>query len=150
MSWLWSITNATHQVREHGDGLGRSASLVSTLLSGNHNRLSGIFHWSSILQGWSRPQIQHDVAAFATHALTRLRSPVMMARGMRKERTHIAVLLMRDRFISPSPLPSQLKLSHCRSAWIRGISKMHCMQWGWLRPYLRCNSAGSGTDPTDM
>ena len=77
MSWLWSITNATHQVREHGDGLGRSAPLVSALLSGNHNRLSGIFHWSSILQGWSRPQIQHDVAAFATHALTRLRSPVM-------------------------------------------------------------------------
>ena len=26
MSWLWSITNATHQVREHGDGLGRSGT----------------------------------------------------------------------------------------------------------------------------
>ena len=120
MSWLWSITNATHQVREHGDGLGRSAPLVSALLSGNHNRLSGIFHWSSILQGWSRPQIQHDVAAFATHALTRLRSPVMYGTWYAKrEDPHCRVV---DEGPLHLPLPIAIPaeaatLQECLDSW---------------------------------
>ena len=120
MSWLWSITNATHQVREHGDGLGRSAPLVSALLSGNHNRLSGIFHWSSILQGWSRPQIQHDVAAFATRALTRLRSPVMYGTWCAKrEDPHCRVV---DEGPLHLPLPIAIPaeaatLQECLDSW---------------------------------
>ena len=55
--------------------LGRGASVITTLLESQPNRLSSVFAWSSIMQQWCRPQIQHDVGEFAGHALKCLRPP---------------------------------------------------------------------------
>ena len=51
--------------------------MVDALLSGTVDRLTRVFAWSSVLLDWSRPQMQHDVGAFASHALAKLRSPFM-------------------------------------------------------------------------
>ena len=47
--------------------------MVEALLGGAVDRLTRVFAWSAVLLNWSRPQLQHDVGAFASHALAKLR-----------------------------------------------------------------------------
>ncbi|CAE7380080.1 slc47a1 [Symbiodinium sp. CCMP2592] len=79
MSWLWALVNANaNQVGGYNDeGLGRGRNIINALLTGSCDRLSSIFAWSSIMQNWPRPQQQHDVCAFASHALAKLKTPLM-------------------------------------------------------------------------
>ena len=76
MTWLWALVRATSlQVGGHPhDGLGRCRGLFQALLGGSCDSLTKVFAWSVVLQNWSRPQRQHDVGAFAFHALAKLRN----------------------------------------------------------------------------
>ena len=79
LSWLWTLVHA-NALQDGGycdEGLGRGRGVVDALLSGTVDRLTRVFAWSSVLLDWSRPQMQHDVGAFASHALAKLRSPFM-------------------------------------------------------------------------
>ena len=76
MTWLWALVQVTSlQVGGHPhDGLGRCRGLFQTLLGSTCNSLAKVFAWSAVMQTWSRPQRQHDVGAFAFHALAKLRN----------------------------------------------------------------------------
>ena len=79
MSWLWAIVQA-HQRQVGGcidDRIGRCSAIIHALLIGKCDRLTKVFAWSAILQQWSRPQQQHDIGEFATHALPKLRTHLM-------------------------------------------------------------------------
>ena len=79
MSWLWAIVHA-HQHQVGGridDRIGRCCTLINALLIGTCDRLTKVFAWSAIMQQWPRPQQQHDIGEFATHALPKLRTHLM-------------------------------------------------------------------------
>ena len=78
LSWIWAMMRCFQLQGRTYVGtaqLGRGASVITTLLESQPNRLSSVFAWSSIMQQWCRPQIQHDVGEFAGHALKCLRPP---------------------------------------------------------------------------
>ena len=122
MSWLWAVvcTNAV-QVGEHAcGGLGRSAGLVQSLLAGTCDNLVKVISWSAVLQGWSRPQRQHDVGAFACHALAKLRSELMVGSWIARRADPIS----RDLDSGPQHLPITVQIpegastiQECVEAW---------------------------------
>ena len=65
LSWLWTLVHANAlQAGGYSDaGLGRGRGVVDALLGG------AVDKW--------RPQLQHDVGAFASHALAKLRGALM-------------------------------------------------------------------------
>lgn len=122
MSWLWATVKAyASEVGGHiDDRIGRCLGLVYALLMGKFDRLTKVFAWSAILQQWPRPQQQHDIGEFATHALPRLRSTVM--RGMWYARAGIPASRDVDRgplhlpILMPIPTDA-CTIQQCVEAW---------------------------------
>jgi len=124
MSWIWSLVGTTaFQVGgySHG-GLGRCAGLVQSLLAGNCDSLLKVLRWSAVLQGWSRPQRQHDVGAFACHALAKLRNELMVGHWIARRADPVS----RDLDTGPQhqpitiPIPDGAStLQECVEAWHR-------------------------------
>ena len=122
MSWLWATVKAyASEVGGHiDDRIGRCLGLVNALLMGRFDRLTKVFAWSAILQQWPRPQQQHDIGEFATHALPRLRSTVM--RGMWYARAGIPASRDVDRgplhlpILMPIPTDA-CTIQQCVEAW---------------------------------
>ena len=122
MSWIWAILRANAQADDdqHGDRLGRGAALIQALLSGLHYRLAGVFAWTPILLDWPRPQLQHDVAAFASHALPRLRSALMSGLWLAKREDPHCRTVDEGPLHMPLPIPipdGACTLQECVDAW---------------------------------
>eukprot|EP00439_Symbiodinium_sp_Y106_P021739 s1344_g2.t1 len=101
-------------------GLGRGRGVVEALLGGAVGRLTRVFAWSSVLLDWSRPQLQHDVGAFASRALAKLRSPLMCGEWQsRREDPDLRVL---DTGLLHIPITMEIPdgshtLQDCIEAW---------------------------------
>ena len=95
-------------------------NLVATLLNGACDSLVKAIPWSAILQGWSRPHRQHDVGAFACHALAKLRNDLMFGNWIAR----LADPISRDLDSGPQHLPITVvipegasSIQECIQAW---------------------------------
>ena len=122
MAWLWAVIWASSfQVDGHAPReLRRCVHLVATLLNGACDSLVKAIPWSAILQGWSRPHRQHDVGAFACHALAKLRNDLMFGNWIAR----LADPISRDLDSGPQHLPITVvipegasSIQECIQAW---------------------------------
>ena len=132
LSWGWSWAACAMlqgwQVLNN-DRLGTCAPILLALYSGAHRRLSNILAWTQVLQTWRRPQDQHDVGEFASHALSRLRPLVM--HGHWVSRVEDPVLRNTDTGVLHMPLAISIplgatNLQDCVDAW-QSQSHVHAL-----------------------
>ena len=123
LSWGWSWA-ACAMLQGwpvlNNDRLGTCAPILLALYSGAYGRLSNILAWAQVLQTWRRPQDQHDVGEFASHALSRLRPSVM--HGHWVSRVEDPILRNTDTGLLRMPLAISIptgaaSLQDCVDAW---------------------------------
>ena len=152
MAWLWAVIWASSfQVDGHAPReLRRCVNLVAALLNGACDSLVKAIPWSAILQGWSRPYRQHDVGAFACHALAKLRNDLMFGTWIAR----LADPISRDLDSGPQHLPITIaipegasSIQECIQAWHQQHT-LHAL--GWPRPYWCFSWVASDSVQADM